>query len=225
MTIEFIEYPDREMLALMLADRLASQLGQHLRTNDTASLCVPGGTTPGPVLESLSATDLDWNRVTVVLGDERWVDGTHNRSNSRLLRRHLLKDRAAGANYIDLFTGDPQPDDAVAGLCARLEPVFPITVALLGMGNDMHTASLFPGADHLAAALAPDAPPVMAIRAEGAEEPRITLTAPYLKNAINLHLLITGPEKRAAFERAQKLDPTEAPIRVLLDNITVHWAG
>ena len=224
MTVDFIEYPDREMLALMLADRLASQLGQHLRTNDTASLCVPGGTTPGPVFESLSATDLDWNRVTVVLGDERWVDGAHNRSNSRLLKRHLLKDKAAAATYIDLYTGDPQPDDAVAGLSARLEPVFPITVALLGMGNDMHTASLFPGADHLAAALANDAPPVLAIRAEGADEPRITLTAPYLKNAINLHLLITGPEKRAAFERAKKLDPSEAPIRALMDNLTVHWA-
>lgn len=224
MSVEFVDYPDREMLALMLADRLASQLGQHLRTNDRASLCVPGGTTPAPVFESLSATDLDWDRVTVVLGDERWVDGEHPRSNSRLLRRHLLKDKAAAANYIDLYTGDARPDDAVTGLCERLEPVFPITVALLGMGNDMHTASLFPGADHLAAALAADAPPVLAIRAEGAEEPRITLTAPYLKNAINLHLLITGPEKREAFERAQKLDSLQAPIRAMMDNLTVHWA-
>lgn len=224
MHVDFVEYPDREMLALALADKLASQLGQHLRTNDRASLCVPGGTTPAPVFDSLSATDLDWDRVTVVLGDERWVDGDHMRSNSRLLRRHLLRDKASGANYIDLYTGDGQPDDAVAGLSDRLQPVFPITVALLGMGNDMHTASLFPGADHLAAALAHDAPPVMAIRADGAEEPRITLTAPYLKNAINVHLLITGPEKREAFERAQHLDPMQAPIRALMDNITVHWA-
>ncbi|WP_198731931.1 6-phosphogluconolactonase [Paracoccus tegillarcae] len=222
--MDFVEYPDREMLALVLADKLASQLGQHLRTSDAASLCVPGGTTPGPVLESLSATDLDWDRVTVCLGDERWVDGDHKRSNSRLLRRHLLKDKAKDAAYIDLYTGDAEPDDAVTTLNTRLQPIFPITVALLGMGNDMHTASLFPGADHLAAALAPDAPPVMAIRADGAEEPRITLTAPYLRNAINLHLLITGPEKREAFERAQKLDPQEAPIRAMMDNLTVHWA-
>lgn len=224
MNVEFLEYPDREMLALMLADKLASQLGQHLRTSDRASLCVPGGTTPAPVFELLSATELDWDRVTVVLGDERWVDGDHKRSNSRLLRRHLLKDKAAGADYVDLYTGQPQPDDAVAALSEQLQPVFPLTVALLGMGNDMHTASLFPGADHLAAALANDAPPVMAIRASGAEEPRITLTAPYLRNAINLHLLITGPEKREAFERAAKLDPQEAPIRAMMDNLTVHWA-
>lgn len=224
MSMELITYPDREIMALSVADKIAGQLGQQLRTGDSASLCVPGGTSPGQVFDTLSGADLDWPRVTVFLGDERWVDGDHKRSNSRLLRRHLLKDKAAGADYVDLYTGQPQPDDAVAALSEQLQPVFPLTVALLGMGNDMHTASLFPGADHLAAALANDAPPVMAIRASGAEEPRITLTAPYLRNAINLHLLITGPEKREAFERAAKLDPQEAPIRAMMDNLTVHWA-
>lgn len=224
MTMEFKEYPDREMLALSLADQLSSQLAQHLRNNDGATLCVPGGTSPAPVFETLSGTDLDWGRVTVVLGDERWVDGDHKRSNSRLLRRHLLKDKAAAADYIDLYTGDATPDLATDGLAERLKPHLPLTVALLGMGNDMHTASLFPGADHLEAAMAADARPVMAIRADGAEEPRITLTRPILADAINIHVLIMGPEKREALERAQKLSPLEAPIRAFLDAATVHWA-
>ena len=224
MTMEFCEYPDREMLALSLADRMASQLAQHLRAADHATLCVPGGTSPMPVFETLSGSDLDWNRVTVLLGDERWVDGEHKRSNSRLLRRHLFRDKAAAAEYIDLYTGDPQPEDATEELAARIAPHLPLTVLLLGMGNDMHTASLFPGADRLAEALAADAPPVMAIRAEGAEEPRITLTRPVLANAINIHVLIMGPEKREALERAQKMDPLEAPIRAFLDAATVHWA-
>lgn len=224
MSMEFREYPDREMLALSLADRLASQLGQYLRSNQQASLCVPGGTSPVQVFETLSGADLEWDRVTVFPGDERWVDGEHKRSNGRLLRRHLLRDRAAAANYIDLYTGDPQPEDATAALGEVLAAHLPITVVLLGMGNDMHTASLFPGADHLAEALAHDAPPLMAIRAEGAEEPRITLTRPILSNAIHLHLLIMGPEKREALDRAMKLDPIEAPIRAFLDAATVHWA-
>ncbi|MGP9805156.1 6-phosphogluconolactonase [Paracoccus sp. NSM] len=222
--MEFRDYPDREMLALSLADRIASQLAQHLRSNERATLCVPGGTSPAPVFETLSGADLDWGRVTVVLGDERWVDGDHKRSNSRLLRRHLLKDKAAAAEYIDLYTGDASPDLATDALAARLAPHLPLTVALLGMGNDMHTASLFPGADHLEAAMAPDAAPVMAIRAEGAEEPRITLTRPVLADALNIHVLIMGPEKREALDRAQKLDPIKAPIRAFLDQATVHWA-
>lgn len=224
MSMEFRDYPDRDMLALSLADRIASQLAQHLRSNERATLCVPGGTSPAPVFETLSGADLDWGRVTVVLGDERWVDGDHKRSNTRLLRRHLLKDKAAAADYIDLYTGDASPDLATDALAARLAPHLPLTVVLLGMGNDMHTASLFPGADHLEAAMAPDAAPVMAIRAEGAEEPRITLTRPVLADALNIHVLIMGPEKREALDRAQKLDPIKAPIRAFLDQAIVHWA-
>ena len=121
MSMEFKEYPDREMLALSLADRLASQLSQHLRAHEAASLCVPGGTSPMQVFDTLSGSDLDWGRVTVFLGDERWVDGEHKRSNSRLLRRHLLQDKAAAARYIDLYTGDPQPDDATGALAGLIE--------------------------------------------------------------------------------------------------------
>jgi 6-phosphogluconolactonase len=92
------------------------------------------------------------------------------------------------------------------------------------MGADMHTASLFPGADNLAAALDDDAPPLMAMRAEAAGEPRVTLTAPVLKSAISTHVLITGAEKREAIERASKLNPIDAPIACVLGQATIHWA-
>ncbi len=224
MSMEFIEYPDREMLALSLASKLAGQLSQHLRVSDSASLCVPGGTTPAPVFEMLSASELDWSRVTVMLNDERWVDGQNPRSNSRLLHQHLLRDKAQAAQYLDLYTGDATPDEAVPALTEAVASHLPITVLLLGMGNDMHTASLFPSASETVLALAPDAAPVMAIHSVK-DEPRITLTASALRGAINTHLLITGADKRAALERAQKLDPTEAPIREFLGDITVHWAA
>ncbi|MFT4013347.1 MAG: 6-phosphogluconolactonase [Paracoccus sp. (in: a-proteobacteria)] len=222
--MEFVEYPDREMMALSLADKIAGQLAQHLRGNDSASLCVPGGTTPGPVFDTLSGTgQLDWSRVTVLLNDERWVDGEHHRSNSRLLRRHLLTGKAAEADYLDLYTGAARPEEAAEGLAGRIRPHLPITVLLLGMGQDMHTASLFPGAPETELALASDAPLVMAVRSVP-DEPRITLTAPALQKAIHSHLMITGADKRQALERAQLLDPRQAPIRAFLGDITVHWA-
>ncbi|UXU73940.1 MULTISPECIES: 6-phosphogluconolactonase [unclassified Paracoccus (in: a-proteobacteria)] len=224
MTVEFVEYPDREMLFLSLAGRISGELAQHLRVNDSATLCVPGGTTPAPVFEYLSGTDIEWPRVTVVLTDERWVDGEHLRSNGRLLRRHLLKDRAEGARVIDLYTGDPRPEDAVPALTERLAPHLPLTVALLGMGTDMHTASLFPNASETVLALDADGPAVMAINSVK-DEPRITLTAAALGQAIHRHLLITGEDKRDAFLRAQELDPTQAPIKAFLKDITVHWAA
>lgn len=223
MSLEFVEYPDREMLFLSLADRISGQLAQQLRVADGATLCVPGGTTPAPLYDYLSGTEMDWARVTVLLNDERWVDGEHLRSNSRLLRRHLLHDKAESAGYIDLYTGDATPEDGVAALSQAITPLLPLTVLLLGMGTDMHTASLFPTASETVMALAPDAPVAMAVNSVK-DEPRITLTAPVLNGAIHKHLLITGADKRQALERAQTLDPTEAPIRAFLGDITVHWA-
>lgn len=223
MSFEFIEYPDREMLFLSLANRISGQLAQHLRLGEGASLCVPGGTTPAPLYDYLSGSELDWSRVTVLLNDERWVDGEHRRSNGRLLRRHLLRDKAGAARYIDLYTGDATPEDAVPALSDQIAPHLPLTVLLLGMGTDMHTASLFPAASETVRALAADAGPVMAVNSVR-DEPRITLTASALGGAIHPHLLITGADKREALERARGLDPTEAPIKAFLGDITVHWA-
>lgn len=222
--MKFKEYPDREFLYLALSDIIAGQLGDFLRRGEPTSLCVPGGTSPGPIFDNLSGVALDWEKVAVFLNDERWVPEDSPRSNTRLLRERLLRGRAAGAKLVPLYAPSDQPEPVLDSLIAGIDPHLPISVLLLGMGEDMHTASLFPGADHLAIALAGDAPTLVAMRAEAAGEPRITLSAPVLQGAMNIHVLITGPAKRAALERAQKLPETEAPIRALLDNATVHWA-
>lgn len=222
--MQFVEYPDREFLMLSLADTIAGELADFLRREGRASLCLPGGTTPGPMFDTLSGVDLDWSKVTVFLNDERWVPEDSPRSNTRLLRERLLTGPAAAATYLPLYSDAGTPDAALADLAAAIVPHLPISVLLLGMGEDMHTASLFPGADRLDEALAEDAPLLMALRAEAADEPRITLTAPALKGALAIHVLITGAAKRAALERAQGLTPREAPIKALLANATVHWA-
>ena len=222
--MDFVAYPDREMMMIDLANRLASELNSGLMTHDRVTLSVPGGTTPGPVFDVLSGVSLDWDRVSVVLNDERWVPETSPRSNTRLLRERLLTGKAAAARLVPLYAPTEMPEEALDALSDGLRPHLPITVLLLGMGADMHTASLFPGADLLAQALAPDAPPVMALRAEAAGEPRITLTAPVLRGALSIHVLITGAEKRAALEAARGLPPEQAPIRAVLGEAVVHWA-
>ena len=222
--MNFLTYPDREALMLGLANAIASDLSAALHAEGTASLSVPGGTTPGPVFDILSGVALDWANVAVMLNDERWVGEDSPRSNTRLLRERLLTDKAAAATLVPLYAPAPAPEDRLAELAAGGAAHLPISVLLLGMGADMHTASLFPGADLLAQALAPDAPILLPMRAEAAGEPRVTLTAPVLAAAKSIHILITGAEKRAAIERAATLPALEAPVRVVLDNATVHWA-
>ena len=217
-------YPDREFLMLGLANVIAGQLADFLRREGRASLCVPGGTTPGPIFDTLSGVDLDWANVAVFLNDERWVPEDSPRSNTRLLRDRLLRSKAAAAQMIPLYAAADAPEEKLEELAEGLRPHLPISVLLLGMGADMHTASLFPGADRLTEALAPDAPILLPMRSEAAGEPRITLTAPVLKGAMNIHILIVGNEKRTALERAQTLPAEEAPVRAVLDNAIVHWA-
>ncbi|MBF9029633.1 6-phosphogluconolactonase [Rhodobacterales bacterium HKCCE3408] len=218
------EYPDREIMMLDLADRLASELADALRRNEKASLCVPGGTTPGPVFDVLSEQRIDWDRVSVFLNDERWVPESDPRSNTRLLRERLLTGRAAAAHLVPLHRDAAEPEDAVDDLIAGFDGCLPISVLLLGMGADLHTASLFPGGDNLAAALAPDAPVLMPMRVPGADVARITLTARVLDGAMSKHILITGAEKREALEKAAELDRGVAPIRAVWSEATVHWA-
>lgn len=222
--MKLVTYPDRDMMMLDVANKLAAELAGILRSQDRATLSVPGGTTPGPVFDVLSGVDLGWNRVSVLLNDERWVPESSDRSNTRLLRARLLQGAAAAATLVPMYADAPTPEDRLTELAAGILPHLPISVLLLGMGADMHTASLFPGADRLAEALAADAPPLMALRAAGAGEPRITLTAPVLRAAMSIHILITGAEKRAAIEQAQHLDPMAAPVRTVLHHATVHWA-
>lgn len=221
--MDLIEYPDAEMMMMRLADVLASQIKQALLTHDRASLAVPGGTTPGPIFDTLCAVDLDWSRVAVLLTDERWVPESSDRSNTALLRRRLLVNRAAAAQLIPLYADAPAPEDRLADLTAGLAAALPLSVVLLGMGADMHTASLFPGADQLELALTGDAP-LVAMRAPGAPEPRITLSAAVLNAAMARHIVIVGAEKRAALDQAQGLDPQDAPVAAVLKDTTVHWA-
>ncbi|MBF9036366.1 6-phosphogluconolactonase [Rhodobacterales bacterium HKCCE2091] len=218
------EYPDREIMMLDLADRLASELGDHLRRHDGASLCVPGGSTPGPAFDVLSEQKLDWDRVAVFLNDERWVDEDDERSNTRLLRERLLVSRASAAKLIPLKGPGRAPEDDAAALAEGLKPHLPISVLVLGMGGDMHTASLIPGADTLDAALKPDAPILLPVRVDSSAVPRITLSARVLDEAMSKHILITGDEKREALDRAAHLDAKDAPIRAVWRDATVHWA-
>lgn len=219
------EYPDRELMMMALADRIAAQLGDALRGKERVTLCVPGGTTPGPIFDTLSDVALDWDRVVVFLSDERWVPEDHERSNARLVRQRLLRNRAAAATFLPLHADAPQPEDVIDDLARAIEPHLPIDVLLLGMGADMHTASLFPGADRLSDALADDAPVLVPMRAPGAPEPRVTLSAPVLAGAMHTHVVITGQDKREALERALKLPPQEAPVAVVLPEAEVHWAA
>lgn len=222
--MKFQEYPDAEFMAMGLADVISAQLNVALRQRDRALFVVPGGSSPGPIFDTLCGARLDWDRVDVMPSDERWRPQAHIRSNAGMIAERLLCERAEDATLLPLYREGLSPEEAAPEVATILEPRLPIDVALIGMGEDMHTASLFPRAPGLEAALANDAPLVLPVRIEGEPEARMTLAAHVLRDAMHLHVVITGDAKRAALERAQGMDAADAPIAALLGDATVHWA-
>ena len=206
----------REPLAETLARDVADELLRAIEAKGKATLAVSGGSTPKLFFEKLSEAELPWQRVTVTLVDERQVPESSERSNARLVRAHLLKNRAAAASFVPLF------DNADAAKAAAFD------VVVLGMGNDGHTASFFPGGDHLAEAIDSDTPKrLIEMRAPGAGEPRLTFTLPVLEAAGRLKLHIEGADKKSVLDKALADGPEEdMPVRAVLRSatpVTLYW--
>jgi len=221
--MSFQKYSDREMLIIEVAQKIVGDLKTALLTQENVSFVVPGGTTPGPIFDILCAADIEWNRVHVMLSDERWVPDDNDRSNAKLLRDRLLVNRAAAAKFTPFYVPDVEVADACKDVSEKLKSEWPISVLVLGMGADMHTASLFPQANGLDAALSADADALLPIQAEGQEQ-RVTLSAPVLNSAISKHIVIFGDDKRAALDVAKGSLPEVAPVAAVLDGATIHWA-
>ena len=220
-------FEDKEQLAAALAETVAAKLKAGVAARGVASMAVSGGGTPGRFFQVLAQrADVPWDKVTVTLVDERWVDETSDRSNARLVKANLLQGRAAIAKFVPLYTGEAAPDAGKSSAAQAAVPQ-PLDVALLGMGNDGHTASFFPGGDTLNEALTAEGP-VVAIRAPGAGEPRVTLTLKRLLAARALYLHIEGEEKVETLRKAEAEGPIEAmPVRAILREtqtpLTIFW--
>ncbi|MFN9646286.1 MAG: 6-phosphogluconolactonase [Cyanobacteriota bacterium] len=201
-----------EALARRAAEEVALILDLALAERDRAQIALAGGTTPRQAYAQLAEEHLPWERVDVLLGDERWVSAEDPSSNARLLRESLL---AAGPGKQACFHPVPTqlatPLEAAESyaallvqLCGGREPP-PLDLVLLGLGEDGHTASLFPGTP------APLVRDRWVTTGEGKGLPRITLTAPVLSAARKVIFLVSGAGKREALARL--LDPGESPER------------
>ena len=227
----FKEFKDSPTLVAALAGQVASLLPSAIKERGQASLVVSGGSTPVPFFAALSELALDWKQVVVTLADERWVDPTDADSNEQLVRRHLLQGRAAAARFVGLKTGAATAVQGEKECADRLAPVpRPFDVLILGMGNDGHTASLFPQAIRLGEALKMDSGKLcLAITPPATPHERMTLTLPALLHSRQIILHLAGPDKRAVYERALAHGPVaEMPIRAVLGQtfapVTVFWA-
>jgi 6-phosphogluconolactonase len=203
---------DATQLARACAERIASLLDLALDERDRAHIALSGGTTPAAAYRVLNQEHLPWNRVDVVLGDERWVPPTDPASNARMLRDTLLAEGGPGAaaRFHPVPTELDSPSASVDAFEAYVRDLCPgdpprFDVMLLGLGDDGHTASLFPGTP-----ATQERSRLVTIGAGKGLE-RISLTAPVLSAARQVIFLVSGAAKRQALQRL--LDPAEQPER------------
>ncbi|MGX1586980.1 6-phosphogluconolactonase [Brevundimonas diminuta] len=212
----------REAWAEASVDRLAGALADALAADGRALFAGSGGSTPSPIYARLAQADLDWAKVTATLVDERYVPETSPDSNATLLKGALLTGPAAAARFIPLYSPAVTVDRAAALASQALAAEGrPLDAVLLGMGEDGHICSMFPGSPTLTTLLTPSLKPaVYGVPAgrDGAAPPqeRLTLNLPWLASARRVVLALTGATKRAVFEREAAGDPTLNPIAALI---------
>lgn len=202
-------YPDIESLSQGFAEFAAAALRDTLSRKPQATLVVPGGSTPRHYLPALANCKLPWNRVTVTLSDERWVDVNDDQSNERLVKQYLMQHLLEHARFVGLKTAHDNPFDAIETLHQRLDSLLlPVSLTVLGLGEDGHIASLFPGMNpdlidtHHCVAVAPPVAPSL----------RMSLSLSMLASSEQIVLVVTGESKRRLLDRLTTNPDTKIPF-------------
>jgi 6-phosphogluconolactonase len=222
------KYPNSQLLTRDLVAHIVKSLKQAIDKKGHASIAVSGGQTPIPLFRLLSQQNLDWHNVFITLVDDRWVDDTDDASNEKLVLTYLLQNKAKWANFVGLKNGCDNPFDGAEITDKILNKVpMPFDVLILGMGEDGHTASLFPGATNLPAGLdMKSGRKVVGMAPLTASLDRITLTLPTILDSQNIYLHLVGESKMQVLEQAEKGDDIiQMPIRAILQQNKVNVIG
>lgn len=224
-------FPDGIALAHALAGEIKVDLEEAIQVRGSASLVVSGGRTPLRLFQQLRTEKLDWANVWITLADERWVETASPESNERLVRDQLCGERATAAHFVGLKNPAATPEAGADWAWRALSRVpHPYDVVLLGMGEDGHTASLFPGSLALARALDVTAMPgCIAVNALTAPHARLSLNLAALLDSRRIILHIEGEAKWQVYQKARAAgSAAELPVRAILHQqevpIDVYWA-
>ena len=197
-------------------DTLTANISKLLDSQTQVTIAVSGGKSPIPLLKKLSTADLDFSRIIFTLVDERIVAPSDDDSNENLLRTHLLQNNAKTATFINLVDLAKSPTDMALSVGRKVKA---IDIAILGMGEDGHTASIFPDCAELAAALDLNNPESYIITNPfSAKYSRISLTLAALLKIPHLILSINGKTKLNILNEAMLGNNLNYPVSYVLSH-------
>ena len=202
-----------------LSSKIIDNLQEAIQNKGSASLLVSGGSTPKPLFEKLSSFDIPWEKVKIALCDERWIDKNHKDSNEKLVRDSLLVNFAAKAQFISMYQEYLDIEDA-QDVCSDIyeKELFPFDVLILGMGNDGHTASLFPNNIKLKEALETTKGFCICMKPDTAPYERMSLTKTAILSATNIYLHFEGVEKQNVYKKVlEGASSNDMPVSAILN--------
>lgn len=186
-------FAEPQMLAEAAAREVASALEQAVAARGRASIALAGGSTPRLLYERLAETqlakDLPWDRIEIFFGDERMVGADDPESNYRMARETLFDRLQLSDARIHRIEGELEPELAASRYAEAIAEFLPLDVALLGMGDDGHIASIFSVADLMAEG------PVIVTKSPTPPATRVSLSLGVLNQARAIVFLITGAGK------------------------------
>lgn len=220
--------PDKSALIERSLEIMLTKIEDAIAQRGIVTITLAGGSTPKPLYEKLAEQDLPWEKIHVFWGDERYVPADHPDSNQGMARRAWLDQvPLPAANIHPMPTSATDPADAAAQHEAELQAFFKISagafpafdIILLGIGDDGHTASLFP---HTEALQVRDRLITVGNK-DG--QPRITFTAPLINHAHTVLFLVAGASKRPALDHifAPEDDDTLYPARLIQPQGELWW--
>jgi 6-phosphogluconolactonase len=233
---EFLEFSSREAAGQALAEQVATLLCEGIAARGHGSLVVCGGTSQNHFFEALSHKDLPWEKVSIILGDERWVTADDDDSSEKLVRGALLKNKATAARIISQAKPDDAPNMTLEEGAARATALLkaipqPFDANIVGMGEDGHTASLFPNHPALDGAMDENGEIKVVPVAHSPKPPaeRLTFSLAAHINARHVMMNINGNEKREVYRKAEKNESSalDFPASALINNkktpATIYW--
>lgn len=221
-------YGDRSALVARALDLVVAQIQAAVGDRGSCSLALAGGSTPKPLYEALAQTELPLEKLHLFWGDERYVAADHPESNFRMVQEAWLGPaQVPAANVHPMITTATDPRAAAAAYEAELRRVLQpepgalpiLDIVLLGMGDDGHTASLFPQTEALQVC------DRWVTVGEKSGQARLTLTVPVINAARTVIFLVSGANKQTALTQvfAQQADSLQYPARLVRPQGKLYW--
>jgi 6-phosphogluconolactonase len=218
--------PDLSALSAYAASEVIAVCKEAIAQRGQCTIALAGGSTPKPLYETLAQQDLPWDKIHIFWGDERYVSATHPDSNEGMARRAWL-DRVPfpAANLHPMPTQAQDPAESAQLYEAQMRAFFgeqnipAFDLILLGLGDDGHTASLFPHTDVLNVC-----DRLIGVGYRG-QDPRLTFTIPLINQARRVVFLVAGQSKRPALSAifSDNANPFDYPARFIRPQGQLHW--